>query len=212
MSTQPPPRPLGEPYPTSQNNRDNLGDWNAWIYLFELSSIVGLIIWPWIFYAVAAATPGGLAMNTHTYNSGPEYAHDNVTAPSKCLRDITGTVTYDIIGWHMTWHNPLFLIPMTIVNLTSLAMLIAAAFYVGEKRKLPRFDPSNPISVLIAASRGKIDIGPPRPEDPEDVWVSGIPIQYFEENGVSTLRMRGGMVPGVVGQPGALDTIPLREL
>ncbi|KDQ53312.1 hypothetical protein JAAARDRAFT_197478 [Jaapia argillacea MUCL 33604] len=137
------------------------------------------------------------------YNSGPQYANNNVTALPKCLRDITGTVTYDIIGWHMSWHNPLFLIPMTIVNLTSLAMLVAAAFYVGEKRKLPRFDPSNPISVLIAASRGKIDIGPPRPEDPEDVWVSGIPIQYFEENGVSTLRMRGAMVPGMVGQPGA---------
>ncbi|KDQ53320.1 hypothetical protein JAAARDRAFT_197485 [Jaapia argillacea MUCL 33604] len=124
------------------------------------------------------------------YNSGPENAHDNVTAPSKCLRDITGKVAYNIIGWHMAWRNVFFLLPMTIVNLTSLAMFVIAALYVGEKWKLPRFDPSNPISILIAASRGKVDIGPPRPDDPEEVWVSEIPIEYVQENGVSTLRIR----------------------
>ncbi|KDQ53324.1 hypothetical protein JAAARDRAFT_161814 [Jaapia argillacea MUCL 33604] len=136
------------------------------------------------------------------YNSGSENAHNNVTALPKCLRDITGKVTYNIIGWHMAWRNVVFLLPMTIVNLTSLCMLLAAALYVGERRKLPRFDPSNPTSVLIAASRGKVHIDLPQPDDPEDILVSEIPIEYVQENGVSKLRRRGAMVPGMDGQSG----------
>ncbi|KDQ53313.1 hypothetical protein JAAARDRAFT_80728 [Jaapia argillacea MUCL 33604] len=123
------------------------------------------------------------------YNSGPDMANDGIIAPSHCLRNITGSVSYNVTGWHMTWHNPLFLIPMTVVNLTSLAMLITAAFFVGEWKKLPRFDPSNPISVLIAASRGRVDVGPPVYGDIEDVAVSHFPIRYVEDNGVATLRI-----------------------
>ncbi|KDQ53318.1 hypothetical protein JAAARDRAFT_197483 [Jaapia argillacea MUCL 33604] len=125
------------------------------------------------------------------YNTGPDMANEGIIAPSSCLRHYNGSVDLEMIGWHVSGHNLLFLIPMTIVNITSLAMLLAAAFFVGQPKKLPNFDPSNPISVLIAASRGHLTIGPPHPDDPDDVWVSDIGIKYGEQHGVAVLTETG---------------------
>ncbi|KDQ53327.1 hypothetical protein JAAARDRAFT_39389 [Jaapia argillacea MUCL 33604] len=121
------------------------------------------------------------------YNTGPDMANDGVTAPPYCLRSINGSVSYDVTGWHMSWHNPLYLIPMTIVNLTSLAMLIAAGLFVGDWKKLPSFDPADPISVLIAASRGEVNVGPRPIDDPDDIRVSHLRIRFDESNGVERL-------------------------
>jgi len=55
-------------------------------------------------------------------------------APSSCPRTIDGSVNYQVIGWFISSHSAFFLLPLTILNLTSLLMLVGAMF-IGKEKK-----------------------------------------------------------------------------
>jgi hypothetical protein len=70
-------------------------------------------------------------------------------APSGCLRDVTGWVEYPVIGWQFRRTTAAYLIPLTIVNLTSLLFFLITLFTL---KMLPSFDPTNPVSLMVASS------------------------------------------------------------
>jgi len=68
--------------------------------------------------------------------------------PPSCLRSIQGSIVYQTPGWLATGTTAGYLVPMTFVNLTSVILLIIAMRWHAEG-KLPRFDPTDPVSVII---------------------------------------------------------------
>ena len=48
--------------------------------------------------------------------------------PSKCKRPISGSLTYEVFGWYPPTNGPQIwlLVPMTLMNLASLAIFLAA--------------------------------------------------------------------------------------
>jgi hypothetical protein len=70
--------------------------------------------------------------------------------PQSCLRNVTGTATYKVAGWFYTNKTVTvaLLLPTTIINLTTLIVLLTAMF-MGEKL-LYEMDPTDPQSLLLA--------------------------------------------------------------
>ena len=69
--------------------------------------------------------------------------------PQSCLRNVTGTATYRVIGWFDTKTVTVArLLPMTIINLTTLIVLLTAMF-MGEKLLYEK-NPTGPQSLLLA--------------------------------------------------------------
>ncbi|KDQ53376.1 hypothetical protein JAAARDRAFT_434009 [Jaapia argillacea MUCL 33604] len=109
---------------------------------------------------------------------------DSGSVPHSCLRQITGTVAYNVTGWKPTWHTAAYLIPSTLVNLTSLVLLLIAAGRWGWK-PLPAVDPTDPISVLDTSSRGQFPIPNPPYTSPQKLEASKVRMKY-ERKGTST--------------------------
>ena len=68
--------------------------------------------------------------------------------PDSCVRPVTGTVNYMAMGWSVNYESVGFLIPMTIVNLASLAVLIVA-MRVSAKSGGSTFNPLKPGALLL---------------------------------------------------------------
>jgi hypothetical protein len=85
---------------------------------------------------------------------------------------VTGSVTYQVIGWVATRENGGFLIPMTVVNLASLFVLLKVMFKV--KGGDYQFDPLEPNSLISASP----DIGK-RPLKWEDTVEYRREVPYF---------------------------------
>jgi hypothetical protein len=93
-----------------------------------------------------------------------------------------------IIGWEAGSKTAAYLIPMTVINLTSFALLV----FVALHRNFPNFDPTDVISVIGAMGGGHVTF-PARevhgdPTDPE----------------VLSTRVRYGPVPGAARRSSAL--------
>jgi len=74
------------------------------------------------------------------------------TAPSSCLRTVTGTGSYVVFGWEAKAKTAAYLLLMTLVNLTSIALFVIAMSIRDQgKRLLPRFDPTDPESVILSS-------------------------------------------------------------
>ena len=73
--------------------------------------------------------------------------------PSTCLRDVTGSVSYSVRGWHINrkdfFTQAAFLLPMTLINLASLILLLTC-FYIGRFQYQCTFDATNNVSLLTA--------------------------------------------------------------
>ncbi|KAJ2912774.1 hypothetical protein MD484_g7644, partial [Candolleomyces efflorescens] len=79
----------------------------------------------------------------------------NKDIPTTCLRDVTGSVSYSVRGWHINPGDVLtqagLLVPMTLINLASLVILIKC-FVLGRFQYRERvFDMANNISLLTAS-------------------------------------------------------------
>ena len=70
--------------------------------------------------------------------------------PDSCVRPVTGTVSYMVMGWSVNYESIGFLIPMTIVNLASLFVLIIAM--INAKGGGSVFDPLKPRALLLMAA------------------------------------------------------------
>jgi len=68
--------------------------------------------------------------------------------PKTCNRNVSGSITYQVIGWFAKASHIGFLMPMTLVNLTSLIILLRIMF--KEKRSRYALDPTDPIVLLFA--------------------------------------------------------------
>ena len=70
--------------------------------------------------------------------------------PQSCLRNVTGTATYEVAGWFYTNKTVTvaLLLSTTIINLTTLIVLLTAMF-MGEKL-FYEMDPTDPQSLLLA--------------------------------------------------------------
>lgn len=65
------------------------------------------------------------------------------------MRTVNGTANYEVFGWVATRKTAAYLIPVTLASLTTLVIL-AKAMSVGN-RLLPRFDPTDPESLVYSA-------------------------------------------------------------
>src|SRR5579859_6673824 len=54
------------------------------------------------------------------------FISDKPAPPQPCMRFVNGTADYQLFGWFVTKRNVGYLIPITIINLTSLALFITA--------------------------------------------------------------------------------------
>ena len=71
---------------------------------------------------------------------------------------VLGTAEYQVFGWTADAKTAAYLIPMTLVNLTSFTILVTAMCIRdrGEGR-LPRFDPTDPELLLYSSDqRGEL--------------------------------------------------------
>lgn len=64
---------------------------------------------------------------------------------------MTGSASYEVIGWFVTTANIGFLIPMTIVNLAALMVALTAVFII-RKGKYCDFDPTDSKPLAHASS------------------------------------------------------------
>jgi hypothetical protein len=64
------------------------------------------------------------------------------------MRLVNGSASFEVFGWHATHKTAAFLVPMTFINLTTLAILVIA-MRTG-KRERSRFDPTDPVSVILS--------------------------------------------------------------
>jgi hypothetical protein len=73
--------------------------------------------------------------------------------PQSCLRTVNGIAYLDVFGWTSTGHTGAYLIPIMLVNLTTLIILVVA-MCTGDSgtntRLLPRFDPTDPESLILS--------------------------------------------------------------
>lgn len=85
------------------------------------------------------------------------------------------------------------MIPMTLVTATSLVFMLIATFTV---RKLSNFDPTNPISLIVAASGPDFYAAMQSINDPEGTAAWRYQLQYNEEQGRFAV-MSGGQRPSI---------------
>ena len=80
-------------------------------------------------------------------SSGPNI----VTAPPSCVRPVHGNVTYEVFGWHPAegYGQVWLLLPMTLMNLASLAVC-AAAMIMGRLKYRYDFEPMDTRALLTA--------------------------------------------------------------
>jgi len=84
--------------------------------------------------------------------------------PQSCLRTLSGTAAYSVYGWPPATGNfktPAYLVAITLANLASSVMLLAAAFKFITTG-LPRFDPTEPTSLILASEVHVGSSGDPR--------------------------------------------------
>ena len=84
------------------------------------------------------------------------------SVPQSCLRTLNGTAAYSVYGWPPPTGNfetPVYLVTITLANLASFVVLLAAASITTG---LPRFDPTNPVSLTLAAEVHVGSSGDPR--------------------------------------------------
>lgn len=77
---------------------------------------------------------------------------DGTTSPpATCMRPVSGSATFQVFGWFVTRKTAAFLVPMTLVNLTSLVMILIVVMRVAAERDryLTRFDPTDPTSLIL---------------------------------------------------------------
>jgi len=69
-------------------------------------------------------------------------------SPRSCSRTVNGTLSAEVMGWVAKPVHIAFLVPMTIINLTSLVVILIAK--AKEKRGCYEFDPSDPRPLVLA--------------------------------------------------------------
>ena len=62
-------------------------------------------------------------------------------APPSCVRQVNGSISYQVVGWIANKDHIGFLMPVTIVNLASLVLMICAI--LGPVSRRYRFDPDH---------------------------------------------------------------------
>ncbi|KAF9526285.1 hypothetical protein CPB83DRAFT_908542 [Crepidotus variabilis] len=70
--------------------------------------------------------------------------------PESCTRTVNGTFSYETIGWEVTRENIGFLLPMTIVNIASLAVILIAICIAKPGVRQYDIDPTDPNSLIMA--------------------------------------------------------------
>lgn len=81
--------------------------------------------------------------------------------PASCIRTVEGNATYQVLGWSADIEQIGFLMPITLINLFSLAIIIAVL--ITSKGRARDFDPTDTRPLLAAnAPEGQI------PEDWDD--------------------------------------------
>jgi hypothetical protein len=78
------------------------------------------------------------------------HAGSEQTTPDSCSRLVLGFADNDIFGWNCTSQTAAFLLPITLVNLTTLAILVIAMSTADKGKLLPYFDPTDPESLLLS--------------------------------------------------------------
>ncbi|KDR77667.1 hypothetical protein GALMADRAFT_209945 [Galerina marginata CBS 339.88] len=68
--------------------------------------------------------------------------------PASCNRTMNGVTVYSVLGWSVLNESFGFLIPMTLINLTSLVLLLVAMF--RTKRGSYKYDPTDPEVLALA--------------------------------------------------------------
>lgn len=73
------------------------------------------------------------------------------TAPLSCIRPVNGSITYEVFGWHPApgASQVGLLVPMTLMNLASLAICVAA-MVMGRFKYQSDIEPTNTLSLLNA--------------------------------------------------------------
>ena len=77
--------------------------------------------------------------------------------PDSCVREVTGTVNYMVMGWSVNYESIGFLIPMTLVILASLVVLIMALRVHAKSGGNAKsggggFDPLKPNALILLAA------------------------------------------------------------
>jgi hypothetical protein len=98
-------------------------------------------------------------MKGHTVKSQSTYLRLHLLSqdpPPTCFREVRGSVDYTVMGWfaHMSYVQVAFLLPMTIINLSTLAILLAAMWMGGLRYKYD-FEPTDTRSILGASVGGQ---------------------------------------------------------
>jgi len=75
-------------------------------------------------------------------------------APPSCMRVINGSANYEVYGWFASRHVAAYLVPATLINLTTLVILFIAACIADEDgtKRLPSFDPTNPVKLVQSSA------------------------------------------------------------
>ena len=84
---------------------------------------------------------------------------------------------YYVTGWSVTGKSAAYLLTITLVNLTSLTLMLLV-LYRSHGPELPLFDPTNPISLIVATSNGDVKVPEGSSDDPNDPSVRDVMLTY----------------------------------
>lgn len=77
--------------------------------------------------------------------------HVDDSTPSSCMRTVNGSADLQVFGWSANSQTGVYLLPITIINLTTLVILVIAMCTDDKGTKLlPRFDPTDPESLILS--------------------------------------------------------------
>lgn len=90
-------------------------------------------------------------------------------APPSCIRTVYGSANYEVFGWSATRQIAAFLIPVTLVNLCTLAILVVAMSITSDagQKRLINFDPTDPTTLILLCNGllPPVTVPPARPCD-----------------------------------------------
>lgn len=97
------------------------------------------------------------------------------------IRRVNGTIVYSVTGWNVQTSTSFSLIPLAIISFITAALIVTT---ITQKEPLMVFDPTNPVSLITAASASGVALRPEAYGDPED-------------DEARTARIRYGIIPKV---------------
>ena len=94
-----------------------------------------------------------------------------------CNRTLNGNITISPVGWTISMHTSLSVIPIFLMAITILGFF-ALAHLFGAPKKVPCFMPTSHISLVVATANGQVTFPSAVSAQPQDEFTWSLEIKF----------------------------------